>query len=371
MADASPTPPKGQVDVPKGTQTGIFGCVVGGHAVRIDFTRWPVPDYHCGGTEDIEVSAWLDGASVVGKREAGDYANCMGEANSDWRVWRVLINDRMHLTICERLIGSERDKPYAANDLKPGESSVQGTNGENDTVYLKGRCTLTALLLDGHGHDPYFDGKTIRRTPSAVELSSGTAEVCNALTPAMNAANPAALLSALTGHQITHTTADGKPYDSAGKADRDTGEIVTYRLDVDNDGVTDTVTYRDISRMGDDGDTVDFPGQYSWTSGKTGKTVELGGSALNIGWRWTSNVYADPIRDETRFIATGGRIYLYKADNLLVNSFINGDVAALEAVAGAQDWNTASSRHLYELHRYGTVTEICSWRARKRPEEFL
>ena len=371
MADASATPPKGRVDIPKGTTAAILGCVVGGHTVRINSVEWWAPDDHCGGTDDIQVSAWVDGLKIVDKREAGDYANCIGGSSSDWQVWRVLINDRMHLTLCERKIGSDSDTPFPAAQLKPGETQVLGTGGEGNHVYMIGRCTLTQITPPAGGHDPYFDGKAIRRTPPTVELATGKAEVCRALTPAMNAATPLALRSILEGRAVTHTTGNGKPYDTAAEADRDTGEIATYRLDVDNDGVPDTVTYRDISQLGGDGDDVDFPGQYSWTSGKTGKTVDLGASALKVDWRWTSKVYTDPLRDLTRFIAIGGRVYLYKADNFLVSSFIRDDVIALERESGAQDWNDQASRHLYALHPDGTVTQICSWRARKRPEEFL
>jgi len=367
MSEASLTPPTGTVDTPEGTYVQIFGCEVGGHTVRVNSAVWPVPDAHCGATDDVKVSAWVDGTPVVTNRQAGYYDNCMGAQNSDWKLWRVLVNDRLHLTTCERRIDSDRETPYTSAELKPGETSVQGRDDNDNQVWFVSRCTLEPLVA-GQGNDPWFDGKTVKRTPPAVELAAGTADACTVLTPAFAETDPAILRSALAARRLTHTTIDGKPFDQASQDDKDKGEIATYRLDVDNDGIIDTVTSRDLHP---DGEALDFPAQLSWTSGASGKAVELGGSTLKTGMSWMSHAYADPVRDDVGFIAVGGKIYVYKADVLLVSSFIIGDAKALEAVRGAQDWSTEATRHLYELHPDGTATEICGWRARKRPEEFL
>ncbi len=66
-----------------------------------------------------------------------------------------------------------------------------------------------------------------------------------------------------------------------------------------------------------------------------------------------------------------GKAYLYKADNGIVDGFAGLDAAGVEAEDGATPVDTAPSRHVYELHDDGTASELCAWKAVKRPEEFL
>jgi len=365
--------PTGTIETPPGTHTQIFACVVAGHTVRMNFANWPVETYHCGATDDSRVSVWVDGDRVVDDRSLGDYDNCMGgsEPEDNLRVWRVLVNNRMHLTVCDRLIDSDQDTPHEASDLKPGQTDEPGLDHyEGTPVHFISQCTLTDLSGHTAGADPYFDGKTIKRTPPGIELVENKDDVCAALTPAMTAQTDPRLASALDAHLVSHTTLDGKDFATAPQDQQDAGGIAVYRLDVDGDGVDDTVTVSDRGTWDPDSG-LDFPPQSAWKSGKSGTEYPLTGTRLNTGIEWTSKLYDDPVRDDLSFISAGGHVYLYRADVGYISSFINFHAPELETIAGAVDGDPEPTRHLYRLSPDGTATEICGWAARKRPEEFL
>ena len=362
--------PKGQVDTPKGTFVQIFTCVVAGHKVRMNFARWPVEDYHCGLTDDIALSAWVDGVKVVDKREAGNYHDCLGIDGpyKNLELWRVLVNDRMHLTVCDRLIDSDEDKPRSASDIPQGQTEEMAQNDNGDTYYFLSQCTLTDLSAQPPAVDPWFDGQTVKRTPPTLDLMVNQAQFCPTLTPAFLSDSIPQVDDALPPYRQTRLTLDGKDYDTADPDDK-AGEVATYAVDIDNDGVADTVTYSE--QLASQAPEFEYPGQYSWHSGKTGQDFAVSGAMLHTLTRWAGPRDEDPIRDDMTFMQIEGKFYLYKADNGFISSYPNVDAAGVEAMDGASYVDSGPSRHIYELQDDGTAKELCAWKARKRPEEFL
>lgn len=362
--------PSGQVATPKGTFTQIFTCTVAGHKVRMNFALRPVSGFHCGYTDDIRISAWVDGVKVIDNRQAGDYDACMtpdAPANN-LEIWRVLVDDKMRLTMCDRLIDSEQTAPHAAADIKPGQSEEKAENENGETYYYLSQCRLTDLSGQTAVIDPWFDGTSVKRTPPTLDLAINTAAFCPSLTPVFLSNKTPQVDDALPPYRKTRLTLDGLDYDTAPMDDK-AGEVATFAVDIDNDGVADTVTYSE-QLAGEDPDG-DYPGQYSWHSGKTGKDIVVTATLLNAPVHWSATPDQDPIRDDTTFIDIEGRFYLYKADNGFVDGFTSVGADGVEAEDGATDGDTAPSRHIYELHNDGTAMELCAWKAHKRPEEFL
>lgn len=362
--------PSGQVATPKGTFTQIFTCVVGGHKVRMNFALWPVEGYHCGVVDNIRLSAWVDGVKVVDNRQAGGYDSCMAPdaAANNMELWRVLIDDEMHLTVCDRLIDSEQPDPHAADDIKPGQSEEAAVNENGETYYYLSQCSLTDLSAQPQGKDPYFDGTNVKRTPPTLDLAVSHADFCPTLTTAFLSDQIPQVDDALPPYRKTRLTLDGKDYDTAPEDDK-AGEVATFAVDIDNDGVDDTVTYSE--QLAADNPDFGYPGQYSWHSGKAGQDFAVTGKLLATPVRWGSTPDQDPIRDDMTFIDIAGKFYLYKADTGFISGFPNFDVAGVEAIDGAIPGDPASTRHIYELHNDGTAVELCAWNAHKRPEEFL
>ena len=362
--------PKGQVATPKGTFVQIFTCVVAGHKVRMNFAEWPVPTYQCGASDNISLSAWVDGVKVVDNRQVGDYDDCMRADSfyTNQQLWRVLLNDKMQLTECDRVIGSDTDAPRPASEIQSGQTEEMARNDNDDVYYFLSQCTVNDLSEQVAGNDPWFDGTSVRRTPPMLELVVNQAGFCPTLTPAFLSDKTPQVDDALPPYRKTRLTLDGPDYDTAPPDDK-AGEVATFAVDIDNDGVADTVTYSE-QLAGDDPEG-DYPGQYSWHSGKTGKDIDVTATLLNAPVHWGVTPGQDPIRDDMTFIEIAGRFYLYKADNGFVSGFTSVGADGVEAEDGATDGDTAPSRHIYTLHNDGTATELCAWKAVKRPEEFL
>ncbi len=364
--------PRGIYDetkAPEGTWTTIQTCVVGGHAVRINSARWLFHSGECAVGSESSVSVWVDGVKVVDKRDSGDRDLCMN--NGTRVITRVLVNDRMRLTVCE-LTGTEgRDKPYKAAELKPGQSSYDYENAGEEHEYFIQECTVRPIVLDPKARDPFFDGKTLKRTPPGLVLVKGSAPFCSAFTPAFAVADAPQLASILLPLRISDKALDGtdlKPGDDTYK----TGEIAIYRLDVDNDGTPDLLTFRNL-RPKITGYGPSFNGQYTWHSGATDKDYTITASLLGAGLRWSSDVYDDPLQDDLTFITIGGKTYVYKSDWMTVEGEPTYDAAELETMQGAlpDDDESFVNRHIFELRNDGKAVQVCGWQARKRPEEFL
>ncbi len=175
--------------------------------------------------------------------------------------------------------------------------------------------------------------------------------------------------SALDADKTDTVTLTGQPFDAASDADKAPGRITRYTLDIDHDGVADTLVFTE--KAGED--DMAYPGQYSWTSGASGKTYNITGTMLGTGVAWTSDLYPDPVRDELTFVAADDKVWLYRASVGLVGSFPTSGAEEVERMMGAVDEGTTPSgtRWVYELRPDGTARVACQWTARKRPEEFL
>jgi hypothetical protein len=360
--------------VPPGTWTRIRTCTVGGHKVRINTADWPVASYQCGAGGPIgRVSAWVDGEKVVSNGEIGTGAFCF---DSDAKlVTRIIVNDQMHLTVCKALGSSRREKPYTKSELTVGQRAIAifDEQGDETDDFIE-QCSLTQLSRSAGATDAYFN----LRTPPGLALSAGSDAMCPTVqaqfvSPAPNESElgyyATALPSALDAYKTNTVTLGGKPYDSASAVEKAPGKITHYALDVDHDGVADTLTFTEKN----DDSGVEYPGQYSWTSGASGKSFNVTGSLLKAGVQWTTDLYPDPVRDATAFVAAGGKVWLYRAEVGLQSSYPTYDVEEMEIRDGAIDEgdDIYGTRWLYELRPDGTARLACKWHARKRPEEFL
>lgn len=362
--------------VPPGTWTTIQTCTIAGHQIRINSAYWPTETYHCGGAGPRgSVSAWVDGVKVVDNREYGLGALCFEQ---DTRlITKIIVNDKLHLTVCEALGASERDTPYTPSELKAGQNNVAITDDEDpdeNQDYFIEQCTLTTVSPPSGATDAYFS----LRTPPGIALIDGGDAICPSVQAAFTTPQNSdelgpyatTLPSVLDAYRTDSVTLDGKPFATASDEDKAAGEITHYRLDVDNDGVADTLTFADKT----DDSGMDYPGQYSWTSGKTGQNFAITGEVLNTHVGWMTDLYPDPVRDSLTFVAAGGRIYLYRTVVGLLSSFPDADVTEFERMTGAVEGGSAvadGSRWLYELRPDGTARVACQWHARKRPEEFV
>ncbi len=358
--------------LPAGTYTRIQTCTLGGHQIRINSADWPVETYHCGAAGELgTVSVWVDGEKVVSSRDTGLASLCF---DSDAKlVSKIIVNDKLHLTVCEALGGTERDTAYKPSELKPGQHNatiqdVDDPDGGND--YFIEECTLTTLKPKAGASDPYFATRTL---PGIAQIGNGDA-MCPAIEKAFaepvdmedKGAYDTTLPSALDAYRTDNLTIDGKPFDSASEDDQAKGRIAHYKFDVDHDGVTDILTFTD---KGSD----EYPGQYSWTSGKSGKTFAITGTLVGDGIEWTSDDYTDPVREGMTFIAAGGKVWLYVTEIGLVSAYPAYDVTDVERMNGAVDDGTTPyvTRQVYELKPDGTARVTCAWGPRKRPEEFM
>jgi len=358
---------KGKVlSLPRGARTRIFTCPVGGHLVVMKYALLGSPLYHCGGATDGWISVWVDGTPVMQRRQWGDYENCMvGEEERNAHIIsRVLINDRLHLTVCERIVEFWQDKPFAPPELSPGQT-VRTIPSQGKTTYTRSagqRCLLSDINLDRKAKPV-----RVNRTPPGLVLSLNRSPVCPAigrqLVYFLDVHGRDRSLAAYRVRQV-----DGYLPVESDFGPEGSGSDKTFTLDVDNDGVPDRLI-RHIFYS----DTV--PNQYSWVSGKTGQSHDLTGSGLDdtdayaMGGNWKN-----PVLSTLHFIRWQGRTYLYLT---MVNQQdgLPGTLEDYETATGASPGTDFSghaiSRRVFEVKRDGTAVNLCNWMARKRPEEFL
>ncbi len=349
-----------QIAVPAGTNTTIFQCRVAGHSVRMNFAYIPVGTYHCGATTDAQISVWVDGVKVVSRREWGD-ANYCFNSDDDRALARVIINDRMHMTLCTRHLNAAY-QPHRG--LRTGQSDEIAGSAKDGKSYFLRECTVETLALPADGRP-----EQITRTPPGLELISDGSPICR---PA------AALMAYLPGDNGTDISFQG--HDVTGTGDY-TGpsddELATlgaglryekpFMVDIDNDGQIDTLTFLSSRDKEDDG----VPWQYKWTSGANGQTYAITATLLGDVYGMGTGTWADPVFSTLRFISLGGRQYVYLAHAGQVNAFAT-DVFDYERWSGAFEGGYGpASRALYELRPNGTAKAVCEWAPRPRPEEFL
>jgi hypothetical protein len=354
------------VSLPRGSRTRIFTCPAGGHLVVMKYARLGSPLYHCGGATDGWISVWVDGTPVVERRQWGDYENCMAgeEERNAHIINRVLINDRLHLTVCEQVVEFWQDKPFAPSELLPGQT-VSTSTFQGKTTYTRTaaqHCTLSDIRLDRKA-------KPVRvaRTPPGLILSLTRSPICPAIGRQLvyfpDAHGRDQSLAAWRVRAVDRYV----PSRSDIGPDGFTGEK-TFALDVDNDGVPDRLI-RHIFYS----DTV--PNQYSWVSGKTGKRYDLTGSGLDdtdpyaMGGNWP-----DPVLSTLHFIRWQGRTYLYLTMVGQEDGFPTtlAEYETRTAASPGTDFSGhAISRRIFEVKPDGRAVNLCNWMARKRPEEFL
>lgn len=344
------------VDIPPGTHTIIFTCPVGGHLVRMNFAFMPTPHYQCGATADARISVWVDGAKVVDNREWGTFENCMNaQTTAGVQLARILVNDKLNLTVCERLFDSGRDKPYSDPELKPGQKNEAYQKGDGTTTYYLQTCTLTHVT-------PGDDTSVPRRTPPGLEVAFDKSPVCRLVTPDLvylpdaEGNDPSLSGARVASVAAAVTKADaGEPHDNS------------FSLDVDNDGIADMLTLTEPA--GRDADAA--PYQYAWRSGASGKTYPVTGTLLKEGYIFPPGTLSDPVFSTLGFLSLGGRTYLYV-------TMVGTEDALPMPLAFQEKWQgmwgpgfDQPTRRIFELHPDGTASELCGWTPRQRPEEYL
>ncbi|MDV6329901.1 hypothetical protein [Asticcacaulis sp. 201] len=354
------------ISLPPGTQTHIFTCRVGAHMVVMKYANMGSPQYHCGGTTDGWINVWVDGTPVVTRRQWGDYDNCMGgedEANAHI-VNRILINNRLRITLCEQIAEYSRDKPFAPSERVPGQTVRMVTSG-GKTTYIRStaqHCVLTPITID-----PRAAPVRMKRTPPGLRLALSRAPVCTAI------GRHLVYFPDARGRDRSLWAYRFRPVEDYVPSPRDLGQDgglgeKVFSLDIDNDGVPDhLIRHIFVS------DTV--PNQYSWISGKTGKRHDITGKGLD-----DSQFYAmpgnwpNPVLSTLHFIRWHGQTYLY-VTMVDQQDALPGTLAAYERGVGAASGTAFSgrgiSRRIFAIKSDGSAVNLCNWTPRKRPEEFL
>ena len=359
--------PLGQVPpLPKGTQTRIVNCPLGGHRVVMKYALWPSPLFHCGGATNGMISVWVDGTPVVTRRQWGDYDNCMvGDVERNAHiVSRVLINDRLHLTVCEQVAEYFQDKPFMPSELLPGQT-VSTFLSHGRTLYTRSagqHCDLRKITLNRKARPV-----RLARTRAGLILVLNSSPVCVAL------GRQLVYGPDRHGHDRSLAVWRIRAIDSYAPTKGDFGKDgmggeKTFTVDVDNDKVPDRLI-RHVFYS----DTV--PNQYSWVSGRTGQRHDLTGALLDdvqfyaMGGNW-----ANPVRSTLHFMRWQGRTYLYVTMVGQEDGFpttLQDYETSVGARAGTSFAGHGISRRIFEVKPDGNAVNLCNWAARKRPEDYL
>ncbi len=306
------------IDMPRGTSTEIFACPVAGHLVRMNFASFWQPHYHCGEIEDGTISVWVDGVKVVDRREYDGYAACMDLPEAKQVVYKIIVNRRMHMTVC-------------------------ATRGEADEAK---NCDLTDLSRRLPKPNPKVSA-VIRRTPPGLNLVKAGAPVCRALD------------ARLQGHMLDDTDPVTAAYGvHSNMDDLADGKPVTYALDIDNDGVPDQLT------LGLSGDNEIDLDRLSWRRGGEGADMAIDAQAV------AGTDLRGSLVDFVTFVRVDGKTYLYKRDNSVGNALPGQAPDDWEAGVGTSPQPVAT-RHLLTAGADGRFSEVCAWAPKPRPEEFL
>lgn len=359
--------PGGEVPpLPRGARTRIFSCPVGGHTVVMKYAVWGSPLYHCGEATDGRISVWVDGTAVIAQRQWGDYDNCMAgeEERNAHIINRVLINDRLHMTVCEQVAEYAQDKPFPPSELLPGQT-VRTFVSESKTQYERSagqHCELSDIRLNGRARLV-----RVARTPPGLVLALDRSPLCAAI------GRQLVYFPDAHGDDRSLAAWRVQPVDSYVPAKGDFGKDglggeTGFTLDVDNDGVPDRLI-RHIFYS----DTV--PNQYSWISGRTGQSHDLTGDALDDSqfYAMAAN-WPNPVLSTLHFIRWQGRTYIYLT-MVDQGDALPGTLEDYEASTGATPGTSFSgrgiSRRLFAVKADGGAVNLCNWTPRKRPEEFL
>ncbi len=301
--NGQPNPAAHQIAPQDGSLTTILVCKLGNHFVRINYLTEPANGFDCGQGDQGYVSAWVDGVKIVSRALfANDRADCRGNAPATVTS-KIIVNNLMHLTVCHR-----------ADD------------GQGDE-----RCTVVPLTLAGRPRDPIYDGPLVT-TPATIDLITNADPVCKQIP-----ADPSTL-------ELPEQKAAGDwEYDPNKDFEANSK---TFVVDLDNDGVADTVTRQASMFAG--GDTVDF----SWQNGKTKQSFEFD-DITKLPSHVPSNFYA--------ILRVENRNYLYgysSPDQTCYLESLCKDRSSEDAV-------------LYAVAGDGSGHELCRWRPRGKPEERL
>lgn len=298
-------------------ETQITACEVDGHFIRINVAAFMPGRGPCGAIPFGFVSVWLDGVKVVDRREWNEHEQCLAVlasyADSDTvRVSRIIVNDRLHLTVCQK--DSKVPDKAEACEL----SDLSGGRPDPESLY----------------YGP------VKRTPHVWRLVTGPQDPCAVVTRQLNGPAP-------DGGVLRAVLAGSKDLQGLG-----IDPVRSYSLDVDNDGRVDTV---DLSVMGG--------GDWDW------RGPDLQTFSLRKAWPEDEELLTAMHPDSFRFVRIGGRIYAWH-----INDERRGFGHVSDGEVGANlfgDMDGVTTRHLIELHNDGTATTVCAWTPLPHPEEFL
>ncbi len=322
-ARLDPSPTAHVATKPKNTSTYIFACRMGVHDVRMNFDSQPWPWGHCGGVDIDHLSVWVDGAKIVDNRQIGEMSAC--QHGNDPVPNKIIINDKLRLTMCEIDVSSEAPPPP---------------------------CRLTTLDLSGKPKDARRTGNVVRTEPALLLVDDRAPALCRTLTEEAN-------LSLREGDDDDIYWKHGmKDVYTSQDDDQDFPRGKAFTLDVDNDGVPDTLATT-VGRS---------LRQFAWRSGASGKTMTVDTTLLGYE---NTNYFAGEVSDFLGFVRISGKTYLYEGDFGLISNYPGVPTAEIDAMNGAAPGPQSPTHRLFALTPDGRADLICSWAPRQRPEEYL
>lgn len=285
-----------QLSEPQGTTTQILSCKVGAHYVRVNYLMEPEGPGDCEAAEQGYVSAWVDGVRIVNRESFVNGRDTCGHAIDPPvpLITKIIVNSRMHLTVCHNV---DTDNP----------------RGEV--------CDVKSLVLDLSKSDPVYVGP-LTRTPPALDLILKSDDICRSIDIEKYLENP--LVS---------------PID-----DETSGTAQTYVIDIDNDGIPDSVTRKVWSV------SFHLTSDWSWKSGRSGQIYSI-----------TDKIKSKEVDKDVGILTINGNNYVEQINALGDWCYLEGKCADL----------SGEDRILYRVSSDGEIHELCVWRARRRPEERL
>jgi len=296
-----PDPSTHRLDPRSGSLTQILSCKLGNHYVRINYLTERVRQPHCIGDQGY-VSAWVDGVKIVNRETFANDQDVCDADQSKALISKIIVNRAMHLTLCRR--------------------ADNGAGAES--------CTVVSLALAGKARDSAHDGPLVS-SPDKIDLIKANSPVCRQIP-----ADP--LIMELPEEKLF----GDRDYDP----DNEANNSGTFAVDLDNDGVADTVTRQVAMFAGYS--TADF----SWQNGKTKQSLDFD--------EITKQTHAVPSNDYA-VLHIGNSNYIYALGPADQSCYLesrckdrSGEDTMLHLVAGD-----------------GSGHELCRWRPRGKPEERL
>lgn len=310
---------------PPGTSTDIWSCAVGGRLIVVKQQAELKGYGDCGTSMRGWASVWIDGVSILG-REVGGYARCAGNPT----LVSVRLDARGQFTACEEV---------------------------GDVLKSKVRCETRRI---GRGKpDPAYVAPGVRTSPG-LEVRYGDARFCTALIAGLK---PYPWPYAEDFSLADLTTPGGFYWGDAafpnGDAMYDTAREV--RLDLDNDGRDDVVTFGSVQKMhGPELSRVTWGG----ADGKTHQLRELPRRVKDVADLPTDDSY---VAFSLRPVTVEGRRYVYALRRDVKDSAMIDP----EAYFGAAKTSDEITRGLLEARPDGSTRLVCGWGPKARPEEAL